>query len=320
MNEQTISRDQELMFREVKRGLTQQKKQLPSKYFYDERGSMLFDQITREPEYYPTRCELSIMENFISDMAEVIGPQAQLVEFGSGNSFKTRLLLQHLPSIASYIPIDISREYLMEAADKLKDEFPNIAIHPLPADYTNSLNLPELDLSAKKRITYFPGSTIGNFHPQEARGFLQKNAEITQPNGGLLIGVDLKKDSQIMEKAYNDAEGITAAFNLNMLRHINSALDANFDLNQFEHLAFYNSDEGRIEMHLRSLYDQTVTIDDLQVEFEAGETIHTENSYKYTLEEFSQLAAPWFSVEEVWTDENGYFSVQFLKTTFGKKK
>jgi len=313
MNEQTISREQELMFRDVKKGLTQPQKQLPSKYFYDERGSMLFDQITREPEYYPTRCELSIMENNINNIADVIGPRAQLVEFGSGNSFKTRLLLQHLSSLSSYIPIDISRQYLMEAAGNLKDEFPNISIHPLAADYTNSLNLPDLDSSAKRRITYFPGSTIGNFHPQQAREFLQKNSEITQPDGGLLIGVDLKKAPKILEKAYNDAEGITAAFNLNMLRHINRVLDADFDLNQFEHLAFYNPDEGRIEMHLRALCDQIVTVEDLRVEFEAGETIHTENSYKYTLEEFSQLAAPWFSVEEVWTDENGYFSVQFLK-------
>ena len=314
MNEQTISLEQERMFRDVKKGLTQEQKSLPSKYFYDERGSMLFDQITHQHEYYPTRCELSIMENNITEIAATLGAHIQLVEFGSGSSLKTRLLLQHLSQLSSYIPIDISREYLMGTADKLKSEFPDLTIEPLAADYTKALELPAPKPSAKRRITYFPGSTIGNFNSGKARDFLQKNASITRPNGGLLIGVDLKKDITILEQAYNDAEGVTAAFNLNILKHINRVLEADFNLDQFEHHAYYNVTKGRVEMHLRSKCRQVVTIDDQPIKFYEGETIHTENSYKYTLEEFSQLAEPWFTVEKVWTDENEYFSVQFLKT------
>jgi len=313
MDETIIPLKQEDMYEEVIQGLCSPNKSLPSKYFYDARGSELFDKITELEEYYPTRCEHSIMAENIERILTVLGKNIQLIEFGSGSSLKTRLLLDHLDNQSSYIPIDISEKHLLKTAEKLRKTFPKIEIKPLAADYTQDFTLPDTRRNFSRRVAYFPGSTIGNFKPGAARKFLAHTAELVGTGGGLLIGVDLKKDSQILEKAYNDSKGITAAFNLNILNHINQKLNADFNIESFHHKAFYNSGKGRIEMHLISLKDQTVRIGNTPVIFQQGETIHTENSYKYTPEEFAELARPRFDVQHIWTDDKNYFSVQFLK-------
>jgi len=313
MNETSQSLERDEMYREVHEGLTSHQKTLPSKYFYDEKGSRLFDQITELDEYYPTRCELEIMQENIGDIAKCLGEKILLIEFGSGSSQKTRLLLKHVSNIAGYVPIDISGEYLFETADKLRKEFPLLDITPLAADYTRSFDLPGKTAEHDKVIAYYPGSTIGNFAPKQARNFLKNTASLIGSEGGMLIGVDLKKDREILEAAYNDSKGVTAAFNKNILRHINRELDADFNIDGFAHKAIYNATQGRIEMHLVSRYEQKTRLGDEQINFDEGESIHTENSYKYTLHEFKEMASPWFTVENVWTDENNYFSVQYLR-------
>lgn len=296
---------------EVKAGLAQPQKAIPSKFFYDERGSALFDQITELDEYYPTRIETAIMERHIEGMAAQLGKKVLLVEYGSGSSTKTRILLDHL-DLAAYVPIDISCEHLFRTSEKLAEAYPSLDIFPVCADYTSTFTLP--DVRAARTVVYFPGSTIGNFRPEEAKGFLERITDVCGAGGGLLIGVDLKKDRAVLEAAYDDSEGITAQFNLNVLRRINSELGADFDLDAFAHRALYNTGEGRVEMHLVSLKDQEVLLDGTSVAFEKGETIHTENSYKYSLEGFARLAArAGFTVKEVWTDEDEQFSVQYLE-------
>jgi dimethylhistidine N-methyltransferase len=312
MNKQLVEKNS-TMLKEVLEGLNQLPKALPSKYFYDERGSELFEQITRLEEYYPTRTEKSIMKNNMGDIINHIGGDSVLVELGSGSSKKTRLLLDHLPDLAAYVPVEISEQYLARVVTELKKEYPDLLIKQVCADYTQPFEVPAIETKHTYYVLFYPGSTIGNFHPGEAQDFLSTVSQILNPGGSMLIGVDLKKDKKVLEAAYNDSKGITADFNKNILRRLNRELDANFDIDHFTHKAFYNEQEGRIEMHLVSNTQQEVTIYGEQFHFEEGESIHTENSYKYSLEEFKELVSDWFSVEKVWTDENNYFSLQFLK-------
>ncbi|PAU94650.1 L-histidine N(alpha)-methyltransferase [Aliifodinibius salipaludis] len=301
------------MQKEVLEGLTKSQKQLPSKYFYDEKGSDLFEQITRLNEYYLTDCEKEILQNNIKDIAGCIGKDVMLIELGSGSSYKTRFLLEELSDLSTYIPVDISEEFLLKTVSQLRLEYPKISIIPVFADYTSNFDLPVTEGSNQKQVVFFPGSTIGNFDPEEVQVFLNNMAGITADDSEMLVGVDLKKDPKVLEAAYNDKQGITAQFNKNMLTHLNRVLGADFDIEKFRHKAFYNEEAGRIEMHLISSQKQTVTIGDQRIAFEKGESIHTESSYKYGLEEFEELVADWYSVEKVWTDDKSYFSLQYLK-------
>ncbi len=303
-------------FREdVIAGLGKAQKQLSPKYLYDERGSGLFDRITRLDEYYPTRTEAAIMRERIDEMAEAIGANAALVEYGSGSSEKTRILLDRLaPDLAGYVPVDISREHLVNAAQSIADAYPDLAVQPVCADYTSPFPLPSLTEEAARTIVYFPGSTIGNFDRGEATGFMRRMAEIAGPGGGLLIGADLKKDPSILHAAYNDREGITADFNLNLLRRINRELGGDFDLDAFRHEAIWRPSPGRVEMHLVSERAQEVHIGDHTFAFEKGETIHTENSCKFSLDEFRRMARDaGFEIRSVWTDDNTLFSIQYAE-------
>ncbi|WP_441001352.1 L-histidine N(alpha)-methyltransferase [Fodinibius sp. SL11] len=304
--------DDSLMQEEVLEGLSKPQKRLPSKFFYDERGSDLFEQITLLDEYYLTDCEKEILQNDISEIADCIGLGVMLIELGSGSSYKTRFLLEELSGLSTYIPVDISEEFLLKTVNGLRLEYPKISIIPVFADYTSHFELPISGSNNQKQVVFFPGSTIGNFNPTEAKAFLKNIAEITGKDSEMLIGVDLKKDVEVLEAAYNDPQGITARFNKNMLMHINDELDANFDIELFDHHAFYNQEAGRIEMHLVSSQKQTVTISNQKIRFEKGESIHTENSYKYSLQEFEELVGGRYSVEKVWTDERDYFSLQYL--------
>jgi len=296
---------------EVQAGLRQSQKTIPPKFFYDVRGSHLFDRITELPEYYLTRTEMGIMRAYIEEMVARIGPRCLLVEYGSGSSLKTRILLDHLSEPAGYVPIDISREHLLASAAQLALSYPDLPILPVCADYTTAFHLPDLD--GARPVVYFPGSTIGNFDRAEARAFLRRLARIVGAGGGLLIGVDLRKDVGVIEAAYNDAQGVTAAFNKNVLARINRELGGTFDLARFDHRAVFNEASSRIEMYLVSREDQWVRIDGVPFSFHKGETILTEYSYKYSLRDFAVLAASaGFAVEQVWTDERRYFSVQAL--------
>jgi dimethylhistidine N-methyltransferase len=298
---------------EVLQGLQKTQKELPSKFFYDERGSQLFEQICGLDEYYLTRTELGIMRDHAGEMAELLGPQCLLVEYGSGSSTKTRLLLNHLPQPAAYVPIDISKEHLIEAASALADAYPELEVLPVCADYTTDFALPVPTMPATRTVVYYPGSTIGNFDHEPAQRFLQHIAQVCKVGGGLLIGVDLRKDPGKLHHAYNDWEGVTAAFNLNLLVRINRELGADFDLDQFRHYAFYNPRVGRVEMHLVSLQDQEVHLGQDKFAFAIGESIWTESSYKYSLDLFAAMAeSAGFRVEQLWTDSRQLFSVQYL--------
>lgn len=303
----------ERMLAEVLEGLKKPQKTLPSKYFYDEVGSKLFDEITGLEEYYPTRTEWKILENNINEIGSYLGNNILLIEPGSGSSDKTRVLLDNLDAICCYIPIDISGDYLQKVADKLQQEYPFIQIIPLQTDYTHSFELPASSPVARK-VVFFPGSTIGNFNLETVKRFLQVIAEIVKGDGALLIGVDLKKDVEVLEAAYNDAKGVTADFNKNILHHINKELDSNFDSELFAHRANWNEDKGRMEMHLFCLKDHQVNINGHIISFQKGESIHTENSHKYSLQEFEEIVSPWFKVRKVWTDEESLFSVQYLES------
>jgi dimethylhistidine N-methyltransferase len=300
-------------FREdVLSGLTKNRRQIPPKYFYDEEGSRLFDAICQLPEYYPTRAEIGLLKHYGTEMVQYMGEGSVLVEFGSGSSLKIRLLLEALRP-AAYLPIDISREHLFNSARHLAYDYPRVAVHAICADYTRPLVLPR-DFAEGAKAGFFPGSSIGNFEPPEALQFLKQIATLLGAGSGLLIGVDLKKDAALLNAAYNDSRGITAAFNLNLLRRINRELEGNFDLSSFEHRAFYNAVKGRVEMHLVSRKNQTVTVSNQAFEFHTGETLHTENSYKYSIEEFQQLArAAGFQPQRVWTGEQALFSVHYLR-------
>jgi dimethylhistidine N-methyltransferase len=297
---------------QVVHGLSQKRKILPCKFFYDQRGSQLFDRICELPEYYLTRTELQILQSHVPEMADALGTNCRVVEYGSGSSLKTSLLLDALHNPAAYVPLDISREHLLDAASRLSSNYPNLRIVPVCADYTRPFSLPETN-GARRTVVYFPGSTIGNFEPHDARAFLRSAARLCGPGGGLLIGVDLKKNPTLLHAAYNDAANVTAEFNLNLLHRINHALEGNFAIDRFAHYAFYNPRLGRIEMHLLSQAAQTAHAGGTHFHFREGETIFTESSYKYTLDEFHSLArAGGWSVQKVWTDPSNLFSVQYL--------
>lgn len=300
-------------YTDVLNGLRNPKKELPSKYFYDERGSHLFERICALEEYYIPDTEREIMETCIGEIVELIGPDIALIEYGSGNSIKTRFLLEHLYNPVAYIPIDICHEQLVRAAKELTSDFPEMEVLPVCADYTGEFKLPESKQPAKQKVVYFPGSTIGNFAPPEARLFLHHIARICGPGGGLLIGVDLEKDPDILHKAYNDAQGVTAAFNLNLLERINRELNGTFQSEWFEHHALYNPDEGRVEMYLISLREQEIKVNNTVISFGKGERIFTESSYKFSLNGFKQLAeAAGFQIKKVWTDRRQWFSVHYM--------
>jgi L-histidine N-alpha-methyltransferase len=299
---------------DVRRGLSANPKSIQPKYFYDAAGSELFDQICATPEYYPTRTEASIMRAYGAEMAARVGPDTRLVEFGSGSSIKTRVLLEHLENVSSYMPIDISRGHLMEVATKLAAAYPAVEVLPICADFTSHFTLPRSKREPSRTLVYFPGSTIGNFGPEEAQALLRQMAALAGQDGALLIGADLQKDVAVLEAAYDDAQGVTAAFNLNLLKRINNELDGDFDLTRFRHRASYNASAHRIEMYLESLDDQTVTVSGSRFECAAGEFIHTESSHKYTDRQFEEFAAATgMRVTKVWKDADRLFSVQYLE-------
>jgi dimethylhistidine N-methyltransferase len=300
---------------DVVAGLKATPKRLSPKYFYDGEGSELFERITRLPEYYPTRTETAILEAHAGDIARLVPPNAALIEFGSGASTKTRIVLRAATNLAAYVPVDISAEFLDRQAVELRQEFPGIAMLPVAADFGRPFQLPAA-VEKMPRVGFFPGSTIGNLEPHEACTFLRQAGRILGRGALFIVGVDLIKDSQILQKAYNDAAGVTARFNLNLLERINRELGAKLNLACFEHHAFYNRERSRIEMHLASLKRQRVTVCGERIEFRAGETIHTENSYKYSIESFGAIArgAGW-APTAVWTDRDNYFSVQTLAQT-----
>lgn len=294
-------------------GLSRPRKELPPKYFYDELGSRLFEAICETPEYYLTRAETALMIVRAGEMARRLGPRCAVIEYGCGSGRKTRILVQALGPIA-YVPIDIAREQLRATAAGFASEFPRLAVVAVCADYSRPLALPELDaLEVRRRIIYFPGSTIGNLSVPEAAAFLANARALAGAGGGMLVGVDLKKDASRLNAAYNDARGVTAEFNLNLLRRINRELGAGFDLSAFRHHAFYNAARGRIEMHLVSLRDQRVGIGGRVFRIRAGESIHTENSRKYSVDEFRRLArGAGFEPTACWTDPDRLFSVHYL--------
>jgi dimethylhistidine N-methyltransferase len=302
---------------EVLTSLQQPVKQLPAKLFYDERGSQLFDQICHLPEYYPTRTEQAIMDTYVGEMVALLGTGVLLIEYGSGSSQKTRTLLNHLPWPAGYVPIDISREHLQQSAAEIALTYLGLEVLPVCADYEKGYQIPEPSQPASRRVVYYPGSTIGNFHPAEAVAFLKQMRARCGQECELLIGVDLKKDPAILHRAYNDSAGVTAAFNLNILTRLNREFGANFDLAQFRHEAFYNDVEGRIEMHLVSRRDQMVRVNGRTISLGAGERIWTESSYKYTVAEFARLVSQaGFQLKQVWTDSRHWFSVQYFTSAF----
>ena len=300
-----------LFIKEVISGLQQTPKMLPSKYFYDTRGSQYFDQICDLNEYYPYRTELAMLPEIASDLEQMLEDSWEIVEFGAGSLVKIRLLLQQLSNIQHYVPIDIAGEHLRDATQKLQDEFPQLEVVPIEADFTQPTKLP-VALSRPK-LGFFPGSTIGNFDPGQAREFLIHARHSLGVGSRLLIGVDTKKDPALLHRAYNDEAGVTAAFNRNILHHINRVCDANFNPQAFVHYAFYNPQAGRVEMHLISTEEQQIEIDEYTISFSEGENIHTENSYKYTPEEFSHLASrSGWRKERLWLDSQHMFSVFLL--------
>jgi dimethylhistidine N-methyltransferase len=305
--------EQARMHDDVAAGLSRSQKEIPPKYFYDARGCALFEEICGLPEYYLTRTELAVMRAHAGAMAGRLGPDCVLIEIGCGNSEKTRLLLDALrPKV--FVPVDIAREQLETSCDALARSFPELQIVALRADFAQAVALPAAaHAPARRRLLYFPGSTIGNFTPAEAHAFLARWAPLLGAGGAALIGVDLKKDSALLDAAYNDAQGVTAAFNLNLLARCNRELGANFDLQAFRHHAFYNTAFGRVEMHIESLRDQRVVIGGADYFFRAGETIHTENSCKYSPEEFGALGrSAGYEPVECWMDDDRRFAVHYF--------
>lgn len=313
--QQVVERDEDSNtdLAEILSGLSEAQKRLSPKFFYDERGSEIFDEITRLPEYYPTTTERGIMVACVAEIADLVGVEASIIEFGAGSSAKIRQLLSSIHEPAVYVPVDISRDFLVAAAEDLAADFPDLEILPVAADFTQPFDLPSPKIMPRRNIVFFPGSTIGNFEPAAALSLLQVMYQEAGANGGLLIGVDLQKEPSVLERAYDDEAGVTAEFNLNMLRHINRAFDADFDLERFEHVSLYNADVGRIEMYLRSVGEQVVNVSGRAFSFADGERILTEHSYKYTVDGFTALAAKaGFSAERVWTDARQYFAVMYL--------
>lgn len=295
---------------EILTGLSAQPKTLSPKFFYDEKGSELFTEITRQPEYYLTRVETQLLQLYVDEISELIGDDFILVEYGSGSSEKIRILLESLkPSI--YAPLDISRDYLAHAAEALGREYPWLEVHATCVDFTGEFDLPFA--SEKRRVSFFPGSSIGNFERDEAQAFLKRIRNLVGDSGGLLLGVDMKKDPDILNDAYNDRNGITAEFNLNILNHLNQEYGANFDLNGFRHEAEYNEREGCVQMFLVSDKAQSVSVDGESIDFLANEKIHTENSHKYTVEEVHKMAVQaGFTKAKTWQDADKLFGVFYL--------
>jgi L-histidine Nalpha-methyltransferase len=299
---------------EVVAGLRRPQKALASKYFYDERGSELFDRICALPEYYPTRTELRLLGRHLDEVARLVGPRASVIELGAGSNAKIRLLLDRLLEPIAYVPVDISSDYLLRQARELAKDYPHVRIRPVCADFTRPFGLPEHPVTPDRNLVFFPGSTIGNFTRPQALQLLQVMAVQAKPGGGALIGVDLRKDIAILERAYNDAAGVTAEFNLNLLARLNRELGANFDLATFRHEAIYDVAESRIEMRLTSLRPQTVRIAGAEIRFDENEHIVTEYSHKYSVEDFQALATrAGFEPLRVWLDPDGLFSVHFLR-------
>jgi L-histidine Nalpha-methyltransferase len=298
--------------RDVIEGLSAPQKYLLAKHFYDAEGSRLFEEITALPEYYPTRTELGILRAHAAAIVGWVAPQTALIEFGSGATTKVRVLLDAVPQIAAYVPVDISVEFLNGEAARLKRDFPLLEVLPVAADFTGLFDLPG-KVRSRPLVGFFPGSTIGNFEPPAAAAFLRRAAHILGPGSALIVGVDLVKDAAVLDAAYDDAAGVTAKFNLNILARINRELDGNFDLDAFAHRAFFDREHSRIEMHLVSRVRQQVRVAGHAFAFRAGETIHTENSYKYTPSGFATLArgAGW-TRRAVFTDAKNYFSVHAL--------
>jgi dimethylhistidine N-methyltransferase len=298
--------------KEIMVGLRKPEKMISPKYFYDERGSQLFDDITHLPEYYPTETEFGIMHDNVDELADLVGPQASLIEYGSGSSRKTRVLLEHLHELAVYVPVDISEDHLLASAEKIRVEFPSLEVLPVVADFTKPFALPNPKVMPLRNIVYFPGSTIGNFTNEAAQELLGVMYQEAGEDGAMLIGVDLQKDPAIIERAYNDRAGLTAEFNLNMLTHLNREFGFDFDVDAFSHSATYDQEEGRMVIELISSRDQVVSNGDDRVEVSDGEAILTEYSHKYTLEGFAAMAnKAGFEVRKVWTDAEQLFSVQY---------
>jgi dimethylhistidine N-methyltransferase len=295
-------------------GLARRPKRLPSKYFYDARGSELFEQITRQPEYYPTRVEIALMQAHAPHVAAAVGPRAHVVEYGSGSGRKTRLLLRALKDVVAYTPIEISRTALLASVERLADEFPDVEMLPVCADFTRAVKLPRPERTARRRVAFFPGSTLGNFTNDEAVALLRAMRETVGPGGAALVGIDLEKDAAVIEAAYNDAAGVTAEFTLNLLARLNREIGSDFDLSGFTHRAVYSRERGRIETYLVSRRNQDVTVGDRRFHFEADEAMQVEYSHKYTDDGFAALAAQaGMRVVEAWNDEAGWFGQRLLE-------
>ena len=298
---------------DVVTGLRRSPKHIPSKWFYDERGSQLFDLLTEQEDYYPPHVERQIMDDHLDEIISAIGAEVLLIEYGSGSSAKTRTLLDQLTDLVGYVPIDISGEHLQASVAALRTDYPDLEILPVIADYTLPFDVPVTSRPARRRVVYYPGSTISNFHPDVAVEFLRSIREVCGPKGGLILGVDTKKDVATLHRAYNDRGGVTEAFNLNLLERINRELDGDFQLDRFRHEGIWNDEHGRIESHLISLADQSVTVGGEIFPFEASEPIVIEFSYKYHPEEFAELAGQaGFEVVSIWTDEDRMFTIQHL--------
>ena len=298
---------------EVLDGLSKSPRQLPYKFFYDQRGAQLFQEICDLPEYYITRTEIEILRLHGADMAKALGPQVELIGLGTGAGTKTRILLEELHNPAVYVPIDISKEQLEKSSARFREMFPTLQVLPVCVDYLEPFELPLPRRLSSRSVIYFPGSTIGNFEPETASEFLARLVDVAGDGGGLLIGVDLQKDRDVLERAYNDAAGVTAQFNKNLLVRINRELEADFDLNRWQHHAIYSPSEGRIEIYLISDKEQTVHIGAREFQFRAGEEILTEYSYKHTIAGFIELARQaGFHFEQVWTDDARWFGVFYF--------
>jgi dimethylhistidine N-methyltransferase len=298
---------------EILAGLTEKPRSIHPKFFYDEEGSRLFVEITRLDEYYPTRVETSILRQYADEITRSWRTSDVLIELGSGSSDKVRILLDAHGDSLTYMPVDISQEHLVSSAASIAADYPHVKVIAVCSDYTTDLHIPAWE-SFRHRTLFFPGSTIGNLEPSDAKDFLSYLAGRNSSGDSLLIGVDLEKEPSILEAAYNDSLGMTAAFNLNVLRRINNEFGADFDLDGFEHVAFYNRDQHRIEMHLRSLSGQVVHLGETTIEFLEGETIHTENSYKYSQESFAAIVrGTGFEIARLWTDEDQMFGVYELE-------
>jgi dimethylhistidine N-methyltransferase len=305
--------DKATLAKDVLNGLRAEKKHIAAKYFYDAAGSHLFEQITELPEYYPTRCEMGILTKHAREIAGLIKPGAALVEFGAGSSKKVRVLLKAAPDLAAYVPVDICGEMIEQEAAELNRDMPRLKVLPVTADICHPFPLPPVARTAPVRVGFFPGSTIGNFEPHEAAAFLRNAAQILGKGATLIVGFDLIKAVEVLHAAYNDKAGVTAKFNLNLLTRINRELGGTFKLDSFEHHAFYNRELNRIEMHLASRKRQKVRVAGETIDFRPGETIHTENSYKYSVESLGALArGVGWRLGTIWTDAKKYFCIQAL--------